>query len=354
MPPMKSALRFMSRWWAVIVAAIFGPVTSMYCTASRVVMCSSTTLSRGKRSTSGPSTSSMKAFSRSKTSIAGSVDSPWTSSGTRSEEHTSELQSPCNLVCRLLLEKKKTDALLPSLRRLLIARSDWKLLALSGFIGAVLGPIAYFYGRERTTASNSLFLSNSESLITMLFAYAFLGERATRREYAALGGIAVGAFIVATQLRFGDVQFLQFLIGNLMLIGAAVCWGVSNTTSTVLLRRIPIVPLLEIQLLFGAAAFAAILGVSGTPIIVPLHILPVLVLLAVSAVGVFSVLFFYAFRTIGAMRTGAVLPTSALWGILVALSLFPNETLSAIQVLGGALMVGALAAFYLSRKPSKI
>src|SRR5256885_9593812 len=28
-------------------------------------------------------------------------------SRTRSEEHTSELQSPCNLVCRLLLEKKK-------------------------------------------------------------------------------------------------------------------------------------------------------------------------------------------------------------------------------------------------------
>src|SRR5256885_3672010 len=27
--------------------------------------------------------------------------------GHRSEEHTSELQSPCNLVCRLLLEKKK-------------------------------------------------------------------------------------------------------------------------------------------------------------------------------------------------------------------------------------------------------
>src|SRR5256885_12979636 len=28
----------------------------------------------------------------------------------RSEEHTSELQSPCNLVCRLLLEKKKISA----------------------------------------------------------------------------------------------------------------------------------------------------------------------------------------------------------------------------------------------------
>src|SRR5256885_6522159 len=39
---------------------------------------------------------------------------PWPGTGmaggntARSEEHTSELQSPCNLVCRLLLEKKKT------------------------------------------------------------------------------------------------------------------------------------------------------------------------------------------------------------------------------------------------------
>src|SRR3989454_3567785 len=36
---------------------------------------------------------------------------PWTE---RSEEHTSELQSPCNLVCRLLLEKKKTSTQLAS------------------------------------------------------------------------------------------------------------------------------------------------------------------------------------------------------------------------------------------------
>src|SRR2546426_2936728 len=33
----------------------------------------------------------------------------------RSEEHTSELQSPCNLVCRLLLEKKKKESCICSL-----------------------------------------------------------------------------------------------------------------------------------------------------------------------------------------------------------------------------------------------
>src|ERR1022692_3800400 len=41
---------------------------------------------------------------------AGQRDSG-SSASTRSEEHTSELQSPCNLVCRLLLEKKKVEYL---------------------------------------------------------------------------------------------------------------------------------------------------------------------------------------------------------------------------------------------------
>src|SRR2546426_5352828 len=39
---------------------------------------------------------------------AGDGDAQVFRSARRSEEHTSELQSPCNLVCRLLLEKKKT------------------------------------------------------------------------------------------------------------------------------------------------------------------------------------------------------------------------------------------------------
>src|ERR1022692_4750619 len=40
----------------------------------------------------------------------GSVETEVASNcNTRSEEHTSELQSPCNLVCRLLLEKKKKE-----------------------------------------------------------------------------------------------------------------------------------------------------------------------------------------------------------------------------------------------------
>src|SRR5256885_8857644 len=57
--------------------------------------------------------------------------------GARSEEHTSELQSPCNLVCRLLLEKKKkyitciplVYSLLYWQTLMIVARYSWSLLA---------------------------------------------------------------------------------------------------------------------------------------------------------------------------------------------------------------------------------
>src|SRR5256885_12597214 len=41
--------------------------------------------------------------------IAAALNQKMASIQDRSEEHTSELQSPCNLVCRLLLEKKKNS-----------------------------------------------------------------------------------------------------------------------------------------------------------------------------------------------------------------------------------------------------
>src|SRR5256885_13018533 len=48
-----------------------------------------------------------RAVSRWRTRRRGAGDRAAVRAAHRSEEHTSELQSPCNLVCRLLLEKKK-------------------------------------------------------------------------------------------------------------------------------------------------------------------------------------------------------------------------------------------------------
>src|SRR5205807_3758382 len=45
-----------------------------------------------------------------------------------SEEHTSELQSPCNLVCRLLLEKKKKQKNVTKHRVVVVKRLELKIV----------------------------------------------------------------------------------------------------------------------------------------------------------------------------------------------------------------------------------
>src|SRR5256885_8397524 len=64
---------------------------------------SSSTPPRCSSSTALPSTRSRSTFARFGMMASSRTSKP------RSEEHTSELQSPCNLVCRLLLEKKKKN-----------------------------------------------------------------------------------------------------------------------------------------------------------------------------------------------------------------------------------------------------
>src|SRR5256885_16922415 len=68
---------------------------------------------RPPRSTLFPYTTLFRSIVGQTYDALAAADAAIVSSGTatveaaRSEEHTSELQSPCNLVCRLLLEKKK-------------------------------------------------------------------------------------------------------------------------------------------------------------------------------------------------------------------------------------------------------
>src|SRR2546426_9070034 len=71
----------------------------------------------GSGTPGGRAAASLKAVSKPATGLFKDDELGWLAStccnasarhpNSRSEEHTSELQSPCNLVCRLLLEKKK-------------------------------------------------------------------------------------------------------------------------------------------------------------------------------------------------------------------------------------------------------
>src|SRR2546426_8588836 len=93
-----------------------GTRTSTWCTSSTIQDLPDSSTIRYHAPRRRPSFSARSARLRAHPMSAMSYSS---SSGidSRSEEHTSELQSPCNLVCRLLLEKKKQECHMTTLYR---------------------------------------------------------------------------------------------------------------------------------------------------------------------------------------------------------------------------------------------
>src|ERR1039457_1960494 len=88
----------------------------------------------------------------------------------RSEEHTSELQSPCNLVCRLLLEKKKKrmnhmwdGAKIVPLLCLLAHASLWPACGCpcshhtDAFVNLISGSLSFFFLMIRRPPRSTLF-----------------------------------------------------------------------------------------------------------------------------------------------------------------------------------------------------
>ncbi len=234
----------------------------------------------------------------------------------------------------------------PSFARHRLPRKNVPLLVLISCAGAVVAPVVYYYGLQGTTAANASLLSNAEAVFTVVIAFAFLGERLTRRGYVALIGIVFGAFTVTTELQLGSLGSVQYLAGNLMLITGTFFWGVDNNGSTVLSRRSRILPMISAKLLLGSALLVPILLVTGTPLLPTGPDAWLILVLAFGGVASFTVLFYHSLRIIGAMRAGSILSTSALWGVLISLVLFPGVPLTPVQLAGGALMIVATIALY--------
>src|ERR1022692_4173473 len=75
----------------------------------------------------------------------------------RSEEHTSELQSPCNLVCRLLLEKKNTARERTGARERVSALKDDRLGRHTYYAPVHVRDIVFFFLMIRRPPRSTLF-----------------------------------------------------------------------------------------------------------------------------------------------------------------------------------------------------
>ena len=237
----------------------------------------------------------------------------------------------------------------PFLRRIQLRGRQWAYTVGAALLGAVLAPSMYFTGLGLTTPVNAALLSNTEAFFTVVFALVFLRERLSWRGYLAAASILVGAVIVTLDLERPGSDVASTLLGNVLLVLAAAGWGAANTVSRVVTDRHDIPSYICIQLSIGTLILTPVVLLSGARLSIGAGTIPLALFLALTSSALFTYLFYFAMRRIGALQVGAILSTSAAFGVSVAVAFgFP---LTALQALGGAVMALGVVALYRSPSP---
>ncbi len=226
-----------------------------------------------------------------------------------------------------------------------ISAKDYRALAFVILCGSVVAPFLLLHGLNETTAINASLLLNTESLFTILLAFFFLKERGKRKDYLGILLLLAGVAVLTTNAEFERLTLTEQVYGNMLIIGACLFWGVDNNLSRFLSKKRDIVMVTGLKCFIGGAALLAISQVFGILIDVPAAAIPYLMTVGALSIAFSILLFLFALREIGSMRTGVIFSTSSLFGAVFALAVL-REPFSLIQLLAGLAMLCGVYIIY--------
>ena len=212
-----------------------------------------------------------------------------------------------------------------------------------GLLGAFAAQLLFTVGLTETTAVNASLLTNGEVLFTTMIAFFIFGERLGRGQASRGVMILVGLLIVSTNLDLSSVRFLQGLQGNLLILGATLCWGVENNLLAVATRRFDPAGMSKLRNLIGGAALLLLVFVGGYQYQFAPYDMAVLTLLGL-AMAAATFLFLAAIKRLGAIRMLLVWATATIWGTVFALVIL-GEQITVVQILGGLFILFGVYLF---------
>lgn len=228
-----------------------------------------------------------------------------------------------------------------------ISKKDYSILAFVILCGSVIAPLMLLYGLDETTAVNASLLLNTESLFTILIAFAILKERGTRKDYLAILLLLIGVTFVTTKGEFHMLTITEEVTGNLLIIGACLFWGIDNNLSRFLSKKRDIILITGLKCFLGGAVLLIVSLFLRVGFYVPLVSIPYILSVGAFSIALSILLFLFALREIGSMRTGVIFSTSSLFGAMFALVVL-RETFVLIQLLAAIIML--LGVYILYRK----
>lgn len=224
-------------------------------------------------------------------------------------------------------------------------RRDAFVLVLVVLAGAIAAPFLFLNGLDGTTAVNASMLQNAESLFTVLIAVFFLGERAGKKDWFGVLFLVVGAVFLTTNAEFGKLTLTQGLLGNVLIVGACLFWGIDNNLSKLLCFKEDLVLITSSKCLLGGSGLLLLAYTLNADFSVPLSVFPYLFFVGIFSIGLSILFFMLGLREIGSLRTGVIFSTSALFGAVLAFFVL-SEPFTIVQVLAGVLMIAGVYLLY--------
>jgi len=228
-----------------------------------------------------------------------------------------------------------------------ISKKDYGVLAFVILCGSIIAPFMLLQGLNETTAINTALLLNTESLFTVLIAFAFLQERGAKKDYLGILLLLVGVIFITTNGEFQKLTLTTEVTGNLLIVGACLFWGIDNNLSKFLSKKRDIIMITGLKCFIGGAVLLIMSLILETSFNVPLVSIPYILSVGAFSIAFSILLFLFALREIGSMRTGVIFSISSLFGAVFAFAIL-RETFSLTQFLAGLIML--LGVYVLYRK----
>ena len=121
--------------------------------------------------------------------------------------------------------------------------------------------------------------------------------------------------------------------------------GIDNNLSKSLSKKRDIVLVTGLKCFIGGLALLAISFLLGVNISIPLVSVPYLLSVGALSIAFSILLFLFALRKIGSMRTGVIYSTSSLFGAVLAFAVL-REAFTPIQLIAGLVMLLGVYVFY--------
>ena len=226
-----------------------------------------------------------------------------------------------------------------------LARTEWRIYLLAGFLGVVVNQVAFLGGLAFTLPSHAALLYALTPTMVLLLAWVRGQERPGPRK---LGGLAL-AFSGVVVLLSGRTMGLlpsRWVLGDLLILVAVVAWAGYTVVSRPLVQKHGAQMATTLSILFGLLLFLP-LGLAGLPKVVLVTVPPMawvgLVYLGLMTSVVAYLLWFHALSMkepsrVAIATNGQPVATALLGWLFFGQPITPAFVAGAVLVLAGVLL----------------